>query len=93
MNPDALRRQLQQAGHLALTVKVTPRAPKTEFAGEMSDGTLKIKLAAVPDKGKANAELCAFLQHQLGAARAVVVSGQTSQRKLVRLYSTIDRVP
>ena len=40
-----------------LTVKVIPRSSKSEIAGTMADGTLKIKLAAVPEKGKANEEL------------------------------------
>ncbi len=35
-------------------VKVIPRSAKTEIAGEMADGTLKVKIAAPPEKGKAN---------------------------------------
>ena len=31
-----------------LTVKVIPRARKTELVGTMSDGALKIRVAAVP---------------------------------------------
>ena len=46
-------------------VKVIPRSRKTEFAGIMDDGTLKIKVAAIPGDGKANAELCAFLASHL----------------------------
>ena len=44
-----------------LKVKVIPRSRKTEFAGEMEDGSVKIKVAAVPEDGKANKELCSFL--------------------------------
>jgi uncharacterized protein YggU (UPF0235/DUF167 family) len=32
-------------------VKVIPRSPKSEIAGEMTDGTLKVKVAAPPEKG------------------------------------------
>ena len=72
---------------MTLRVKVIPRSPRTEFAGEMADGTLKIRLAAVPENGKANDMLCAFLAAHYGVARerVAVISGQTSQRKLVRI--------
>lgn len=42
-------------------IKVIPRAKKTESAGYMDDGTLKIRLRAVPEDGAANMELCRFL--------------------------------
>ena len=72
---------------MTLRVKVIPRSPRTEFAGEMSDGTVKIRLAAVPEKGKANDALCAFLASHYGVPRAQVsvISGQTSALKLVRI--------
>ncbi|MEI9814835.1 MAG: DUF167 domain-containing protein [Acidobacteriota bacterium] len=72
---------------MMLKVKVTPRAAKTEFAGEMADGTMKVRVAAPADKGKANEELCAFLAKHYGVRRdqVEVVSGQTAQRKLVRV--------
>lgn len=68
----------------AFRVKVIPKSPKTEITGELSDGTLKIRVAAVPEKGKANAELCAFLARETGAA-VQVISGHTSPVKLVRV--------
>ena len=46
---------------MTLRVKVIPRSPKSEITGQMADGTLKIKIAAPPEKGKANDALCAFL--------------------------------
>jgi len=72
---------------MTLRVKVIPNSPKTEFAGEMADGTLKIKIAAPADKGKANHELCAFLAAHYRVPRAAVqiLTGQTSQRKLVSI--------
>jgi uncharacterized protein (TIGR00251 family) len=72
-----------------LKIKVTPRAARTEFAGEMADGTLKVRVAAVPENGRANDELCAFLAREYGVDRASVevISGHTSARKLVRIVS------
>lgn len=72
---------------MELNVKVLPRAAKTEMAGTMADGTLKIRVKAVPEDGKANEELCYFLARHYGVAREEVriVSGATSQRKRVRI--------
>jgi uncharacterized protein (TIGR00251 family) len=74
---------------ITLKIKVTPRSPRTAITGEMADGTLKISVAAPPDKGKANEELCAFLAKHYGVARSQVevISGATSTRKLVRIVS------
>lgn len=70
-----------------LKVKVIPRSSKTEFAGEMADGTMKIKVAAVPENGKANKELCTFLAKHYGVPQAnvSVTGGATSQRKVIRI--------
>ena len=72
---------------MTLRVKVIPRSPKSEVAGELSDGTLKVRIAAPPDKGKANEELCALLAAQYGVAKGAVqiLSGPGSPRKLVRI--------
>ena len=72
---------------MELNIKVIPRAAKTEMAGEMADGTLKVRLKAVPEDGRANEELCHFLARQYGVARhdVEIVSGATSQRKRVRV--------
>jgi len=57
------------------------------MAGEMGDGTLKVRVKAVPEDGKANEELCAFLARHYGVERGDVeiVSGATSQRKRIRV--------
>ena len=72
---------------MTLRVKVIPRSARTEMAGEMADGTLKIKIAAPPEKGKANEALCVFLASHYGVARAAVsvISGHTAALKLVRV--------
>ncbi len=87
MDLDALRARLLADGKLVLSVRVIPRSQRTQWAGEMGDGTLKVKLAAVPEKGKANEELIRFLAEELGLRRAQVeiVAGQTNPHKQVRL--------
>ena len=72
---------------MELRVKVVPKSSRNEILGPMADGTLKVRIAAAPEKGKANAELCAFLARHYGVPRSAVtiLSGQTSPRKLVRI--------
>jgi uncharacterized protein (TIGR00251 family) len=82
-----LRAKLISEGAVTIAVKVIPRAAKTECVGFLDDGSLKIKLAAVPDKGKANEELRRFLAElfELDRRQVSIVAGETSPRKLVRL--------
>lgn len=72
---------------MEIDVKVIPRASRSEVSGEMADGTLKVKVAAVPEKGKANDELRELLARHFGVAlRDVeIVAGATSTRKRVRI--------
>ncbi len=71
-----------------LKLKVIPRSPRSEFSGVMADGTLKIKLKAIPEDGKANAALLVFLaaHYQVPAAAVELLTGATSRRKLVRIH-------
>ena len=70
-----------------IRVKVIPKSSKTELAGYLPDGTWKVKVAAVPEKGKANQALCEFLAGHLGVAKSKVriISGETSHLKRVRV--------
>jgi len=68
-------------------VKVIPRSARNEIAGEMADGTLKVRIAAAPEKGKANDALCAFLGEHYGVPRnaVTIISGHSAALKLVRV--------
>jgi len=70
---------------LRLSVKVVPKSSRNEIVEQQADGTLRIKVAAAPQKGKANAELCDFLAKEFGVGRShvEVVAGHTSPRKQV----------
>lgn len=72
---------------MMLRVKVIPRSAKSEIAGALADGTLKIKIAAPPEKGKANDALIALLAAHYGVPRTSIkiVSGHGSARKLVEI--------
>ena len=69
-----------------LNLHIQPGAKKTEVVGPHGDA-LKIRLAAPPVDGKANAALLAFIAVKVGAGRTAVelVSGQTSRAKRVRI--------
>ena len=64
-------------------IKVIPRAKKTEIIGTMDDGTLKIRIKAVPENWKANDELIEFLREITGNDWEIL-SGATAMRKLLR---------
>ncbi len=70
-----------------LRIKVIPKSSKNEVCGNMADGTLKVKIAAAPEKGKANAALCKFLAEHFGVPQrdVEILSGETSHLKRVRI--------
>lgn len=53
----------------------------------MADGTLKVRIAAPAEKGKANDALCTFLAEYYGVPRnaVTIVSGHSAALKLVRV--------
>ena len=69
-----------------LVVQVQPRSAQSEVVGEHGDA-IKIRLAAPPVDGAANAELVRFLAERLGVRRGdvAIVRGATGRRKTVRV--------
>jgi hypothetical protein len=59
------------AGGATLRVRVSPRAPRDEMAGERN-GALVVRLTAPPVEGQANAALVRFLARHLGIAPSAV---------------------
>ena len=75
---------------LVLMLHVQPGAKRTEVAGIHGEGAaarLKVRLAAPPVEGKANAELLRFLASAFAVPlRAVMLlRGETSRQKTVRV--------
>lgn len=68
-------------------IKVIPNARVSEVVGEMADGTLKVRIHAVPEKGKANTELVRLLALHYGVSKSSVsvVRGFTLQQKIVEI--------
>jgi uncharacterized protein (TIGR00251 family) len=73
-------------GRVTLTLHIQPGAKKSEISGLYGDA-LKIRLAAPPVDGKANAALIGFVAERLGLAKALIrlKSGQTSRRKVLEI--------
>ena len=76
----------EHPGKVTFTAKIVPGSSKTAVVG-LLDGMLKVKVAAAPEKGKANAALAAFLAKQLGIRKnaVTIVSGQTSPVKQIEV--------
>lgn len=68
-------------------VRVIPGAPKTEIRDRMADGTIKVALAAKPEKGEANQELINYLAKILEVRKyqVKIISGLTERAKLVKV--------
>jgi uncharacterized protein len=69
-----------------LMVKVTPNAGCSEITGFKED-VLQLRIAAPPDKGKANKELVDFLSEQMGVKKSsiAIVRGLTSRNKILSI--------
>ena len=81
---------------LVLALHVQPGASRTEIAGThgaAGDTRLRLRLAAPPVDGRANAELLRFLAEAFGVPlrQVVLVRGATSRQKSVRIDSPARR--
>jgi uncharacterized protein len=90
----AWRREEVADGEVAivLALHVQPGAKRTEVAGTHGDA-LKVRLAAPPVDGKANAELLRFLADAFDVPlrHATLVRGETSRAKVVRIVRPAAR--
>lgn len=76
----------KQSAPALLTVKVVPGSSRTQVAGTL-DGMVKIKVAAPPEKGKANDCLIDYLADALGCRKKDIhlVRGQTQPVKQLEI--------
>ena len=76
----------EQNGSIVFTVRVVPRASKSEIVGAHGE-TLKMRIAAPPVDGAANEELIKTLAKYFEVPRSSIeiVNGATSKTKQVRI--------
>ncbi len=69
----------------AIAVRVTPRASRNKIVEILSDGTIKIHIAAPPVDGEANERLIEFLSDVLHTpkSRLEIVAGLSGRDKLI----------
>jgi uncharacterized protein (TIGR00251 family) len=96
MADPAWRRVEGTGAALVLALHVQPGAKRTAVAGvhgEGADARLKVRLAAPPVDGKANAELLRWLAAEFGVPlRAVtLLRGEASRQKMVRIEAPAAR--
>jgi len=72
---------------MKIKLRVLPRSSKNEVVGEMSDGTLKVKLTAAPIDGAANNALVELLADYFNKPKnkIKIVAGATSKNKTVEI--------
>jgi uncharacterized protein len=70
------------SGRIIADIKAIPGAARSEVVG-LRDGALLVRVAAPPERGKANEELRSCLARKLGLPKSAVelVSGTSSRRK------------
>lgn len=75
---------IERSEGVEIRIHIQPRASKTEVVG-LHGEALKIRIAAPPVDGQANAELYRFLARQFGVPQqsVQVISGASSRQKRV----------
>lgn len=74
-----------------LRIRLTPKAARDDIDGQETAGDgqtrLKVRVRAVPEKGKANKALIALLAKRCGVARTRIrlLSGETSRLKTLEI--------
>jgi len=82
------RHELHLKGELVFVVRVAPNARKTKLKEQLADESLKVTLAAPPEKGKANKELLRLFSNIFKVPRSMieVVYGHASRVKKIKIY-------
>jgi uncharacterized protein (TIGR00251 family) len=89
---NALPWRREEGAAIIVALHVQPGAKRTEVAGRYGDA-LKLRLAAPPVDGKANAALRAFLAEAFGVPvrNISLLRGKTSRDKVVRVEAPTRR--
>jgi uncharacterized protein (TIGR00251 family) len=77
---------VEKDGSIVFSVRVVPRASRSEIIGE-HDGALKIRISSAPVDGAANAELIRLFAKHFGVSKSDVsiLNGETSKNKRIKI--------
>ena len=72
-----------------VTLRVTPRADRTEVVGRRADGVIAVRVTAAPADGKANAAVIKAVADAIGTRPSglSLISGHTGRDKRVQVNS------
>jgi uncharacterized protein (TIGR00251 family) len=86
-------RVTQLDGRVRFSVRVQPRAARSEFVGLHGDA-IKLRLSAVPVGGAANDELVRMLAgaFAVGARAVKIIAGPRSRSKVVEIEGITERM-
>jgi uncharacterized protein len=82
-----LKQELRVRHTLTLSLRVQPKARRTELVERLADGSVKVRVSAPPVEGAANEAVCQLLCEVLNLSRQdiALLSGATARRKIVRI--------
>lgn len=77
---------VEKDGSIVFSVRVVPRASRSEIIGE-HDGALKIRISSAPVDGAANAELIRLFAKHFGVSKSdvTILNGETSKNKRIKI--------
>ena len=83
----------EKNGRLTFTVRVVPRASRSEIVGE-HDGALRVRVSSAPVDGAANEELVKLLAQAFEVSRNAIeiTSGHSSKTKRVSITGGNRRI-
>ena len=83
----SLHSELADTGTVQFTVRIVPSAAQSQISEILDDESIKIRIAAPAEKGKANEELIKLLSREFGILKQsiTIISGAQSKHKLIRI--------
>ena len=87
MDLTELQQRLESERSITLPIHVRPSSPRTGWRGMLADGSLKIDVAQVPERGKVNGELIRFLAEEFKVSLHCVeiLRGFSARMKVVQV--------
>ena len=72
---------------MRLPVSVSPKSRADEIRASRREGTIRIRVTAAPEGGRANRAVLDLLRARLGAPRAAlrIAGGETSRKKWIEI--------